>query len=79
MVDENQTVEAPVEKTTAELREELEVKTKLLELEERSKALRDIGGKSIAGEPKPEVVEETPAEYAARVTRGDLNEQVKRN
>ena len=75
MVDENvgtKEVAPVVEKTTAELKEELEIKTKLYEIEQKSKALKDVGGKSQAGEVAEPVKEETPTEYKDRILRGEL-------
>ena len=75
MVDENvgtKEVAPVVEKTTAELKEELEIKTKLYEIEQKSKALKDVGGKATAGEVAEPVKEETPTEYKDRILRGEL-------
>lgn len=59
-------------KVVDDLKAANEVKRGLLEREERIKAQEMLGGRSAAGEPAPEPVEETPSDYAKRVMAGKV-------
>lgn len=59
----------------AELREGLTKREELLEREEkllkRQEVLRELGGRSLAGQ-QPQKKEETPKEYKDRIMRGEI-------
>ena len=63
-----------VSKEREELAKEREAAQKAISELRELKAIQILGGGSPAGAPPVEKKEETPAEYAARISRGELRD-----
>jgi len=60
-------------KTTAELKEQLDRKEDLLRREEALQVTNSLGGQSSGGSESEEKKEDTPKEYMDKVMSGELN------